>query len=208
MEDNEKEIASQIAERRVTDDSTSSESIELRSQSQTTAQFSSFFIEHRKELIDFLRSSCGNGPPEPEDIAQQAFIRLNAHEALENIKNIKAYLWRTARNLFLSQRRDLNKRERIDFELETLFFANRGAESSPERVLLVREQLRIINEALKQMPETRRKAFVLNRVDGLKISEVARVLNMTRNGALKHIVRASSQIEEALMPTRDIDNEI
>lgn len=151
-----------------------------------------------EELVAYLRKVFGEGPPEPNDVAQQAFERLTRQNDLSKVKNLKAFLWRTARNLVLTERRNSETRSKYEYEIEQLYFANRGNENTPERVLEVKQQLETINLALRDMPERRRQALIWNRIDGLNVAAVARRLGMTRAGAAKHIARAALDIDSAL----------
>ena len=153
------------------------------------------YQKHAKDLTAALRSRFGNGPPDPEDVAQQAFQKLLEREDRSDIRNLKAFLWRTARNAFLSGFYREDVRGRYDFEIELLFFPERGVNSSPERVLSIEEELQAVNEALRLMPERRRHAFILHKVEGLSVAEVAKRLNVSLTPVRKHITRAAHDIE-------------
>ena len=155
------------------------------------------YRSYSRELIGYLRKAFGEGPPDPEDMAQAAFQKL-AEQDLSGIRNLKAFLWRTARNMTLTERRNTDIRSRFDFEIEHLFFAVQGTDSDPERVLEVQQQLRLIDKALNRMPEKRKKAFLLHRVDGLNFAAVGRRLGVSRRAAVKHVARAVANIEDAL----------
>ncbi|MEO1406998.1 MAG: sigma-70 family RNA polymerase sigma factor [Pseudomonadota bacterium] len=156
------------------------------------------YCAHLDELVVSLRKAFGAGPPDPEDIAQQAFQKLIERGNRADIRNLKAFLWRIARNTLLKAVKKETVRSRHDFEIEHLFFPARGDESTPETVLAVKEELEAINEVLRQMPEKRRHAFLLHKIDGLSVAAVARRLGISRTPAQKHITRAASQIEEHL----------
>ena len=153
-------------------------------------------------LVAALRKRFGDGPPDPEDVAQQAFEKLMKRPDRSDIRDLKAFLWRTARNTFLNGLDKENVRTRHDFEIEHLFFPSAGDESTPETVLEVKEELKAINDALRQMPEKRRHAFLLHKVEGLSISDVARRLRISRTPARKHIIRAAHEIEIYLSEKR------
>lgn len=159
---------------------------------------SGFYKTYAPELSGYLRKAFGDGPPDPEDVTQEAFRRLAEKGDLGAIENFKAFLWRTARNLVLTERRKTDMRSQADFEVSQLFFAVKGTEFTPERVLEVEQQLRIINAALGKMPERRRKAFLLHRVDGLNLAAVGRQLGVSRRAAVKHVMRAIVDIDVAL----------
>lgn len=153
------------------------------------------YRDHSDELIVSLRKAFGAGPPDPEDVAQQAFQKLIERRDRSDIQDLKAFLWRTARNTLLKAINKEGVRSRHDFEVEHLFFPMRGDDSTPERVLEVKEELRAINDVLRRMPEKRRHAFLLHKVEGLSVAAVARRLGISRTPAQKHITRAAQQIE-------------
>ncbi|MEM9375170.1 MAG: sigma-70 family RNA polymerase sigma factor [Pseudomonadota bacterium] len=159
---------------------------------------SELYRAHSDELRAYLTRQFGNGPPDPDDMVQQAFQKLLERGDHKSIKNLRAFLWRTARNLTLNSKRNNQNRSQYDFEIEHLYFANKGNGSSPARVLEVKEQLRIISETLINMPEKRRTAFVLHRIDGLTVSAIARRYGNTHAAIIKHIARAASDIDGAL----------
>ncbi|MEM9386755.1 MAG: sigma-70 family RNA polymerase sigma factor [Pseudomonadota bacterium] len=154
--------------------------------------------DHFAALTQYLRRQFGPGPPEPDDIAQQAFQQLAEYPKLESIRDLRAFLWRTARNLVLSEKRNAAVRGRHDQALGHWHTAGQGSDSSPERVLLVEEQVRAIDQALQAMPERRRTAFVWHRVDGLTATEIARRFGITRAAAMKHVAKAAFEIDTAL----------
>ncbi|MEM6539111.1 MAG: sigma-70 family RNA polymerase sigma factor [Pseudomonadota bacterium] len=159
-----------------------------------------FYRDYSEELSRTLRSMFGDGPPDPDDVAQEAFHLLIKRGNQSSIKNLKAFVWRTARNLVLTEKRRETMRSRHDYEIEQLFFAITGNESSPETIISAREQLKLINEAILKMPTMRRRAFVLNRIEGLSVTDVAKELGIKRPTASKHIGRAIADIEAAVGP--------
>lgn len=161
------------------------------------------FAAHSAELSGYLRKTYGDGPPDPEDIAQQAFLQLAKVPNPSSIQNLKAYLWRIARNLTLTEKRNSRTRSKYNFEVRHLYFAAEGTETDPERVLEGQEQLAVISEALKNMPERRRQAFLLHRIENLNLAAVGRQLGITRRAAVKHVMRAVVDIEAALIRQRD-----
>lgn len=156
------------------------------------------YRDHSRELVASLRKAFGSAPADAEDVAQQAFQKLIERGDRSDIRDLKAFLWRTARNTFLKALGRDGVRSRHDFEIEHLFFATRGDDASPERSVQVAEELKAINEVLRQMPEKRRHAFLLHKVDGLSVAAVARRLGISRTPAQKHINRAAHQIEVRL----------
>ena len=159
------------------------------------------FHESQGALIAQLRRSFGNGPPDPEDTVQLAFQKLAERNDLSDIRDFQAFLWRTARNLVLKEKRSEDVRNRYDFELEHLYFPLQGDELTPQRVSEVKEQLRMVSAALQSMPERRAQAFVAVRIEGLSINETASRLGVSRTAVNNHIARAAADIDAALANT-------
>ncbi|MEM1412947.1 MAG: sigma-70 family RNA polymerase sigma factor [Pseudomonadota bacterium] len=151
------------------------------------------------QLAASIRRSFGNGPPDPEDVAQQSFQKLIERGDLESIDNPRGFLWRIARNLVLGEKRAQEVRTRHDYRIEQLYFPLRDDTSDPQRISLAREQLKVINEVLRQMPEKRRRAVVLHRIDGLTVADVGRRLGISRQNAAKHLARGVADINVALL---------
>ena len=152
------------------------------------------YQEYAEELSNGIRSRYGDGPPDPDDVAQDAFRRVFERADVSKIVNLKAFLWRTARNLVIDAKRSDQTRSKFDFEVEQLFFPLKGDTSTPETVIIAREQLAAINGLLRRMPEKRRWALILYRLDGLTLTEIGRRLGISRTAVTKHISKAEMQI--------------
>lgn len=155
------------------------------------------------DLASGVRNRFGGGPPDPEDVAQEAFRRVIERGDTASIKNLKGFLWRTARNLVLDTKKLGRTRSKYDLEVEEIYFPHGGDISTPETVVLAKEQLKAVNEILRQMPEKRRRALVLYRVEGLTLVEVARRLRLSRTAVSKHIAKAHSALSELYV--EDVD---
>ena len=156
------------------------------------------YATHSEKVTSLLRKHFGDGPPDPEDVTQAAFQKLMERPNLSDVRDLGGFLWQIARNLVLKEKRSIDVRSRYDFEVEAIFFPQRGDVLPPERVLSAREELKSINQALRAMPEKRRRAFILNRIEGLNVSAVAQQLELSRSAANKHIVRAVEDIDRYL----------
>ncbi|MEM8937181.1 MAG: RNA polymerase sigma factor [Pseudomonadota bacterium] len=156
------------------------------------------YERYSPKLKAALLKSFGSGPPDPEDVIQQAFQNLLERKDHSDIRDIHAFLWRTARNLTLQAKRKSIVRSKYDYEIEQLYFPLGGDNSTPESILRAKEELDVINRALENMPPRRRRAFVLHKIEELPVSEVARRLKIARSPAQRHIQRAMQDIIIAL----------
>ncbi|MEM1434807.1 MAG: sigma-70 family RNA polymerase sigma factor [Pseudomonadota bacterium] len=152
------------------------------------------YEESLGELVAGLRRRFGDGPPAPDDVIQESFRRVFEQPDTSAISNLKAYVWRIARNLVLDGKKAAAVRSQYDFEVEQLFFPLRGDNLSPEIVITARAQLRAINELLLEMPAARRRALLLYRVEGLTLAKVAEEMGLSVSGVRKHVSRAQAQL--------------
>ncbi|MEM8981478.1 MAG: sigma-70 family RNA polymerase sigma factor [Pseudomonadota bacterium] len=163
-----------------------------------------FYRDHFDRFVYELRAAFGAGPPEPEDIAQQAFEKLLNHDDSENpIRNVKAYLWLTCRNLIISELRRLKATKQRDNEYAEHALHAEGFVLTPERVLDSREQFSLAAETIAAMPPMRKRAFVLVRVNNLSQTEAAKQLGISRTAVSKHLARATQQILAALIDSEE-----
>ena len=142
----------------------------------------------------------GSGPPDPEDVAQQAFEKLLRHDyPSKPIRNVKAYIWLIARNIIVSDLRKQKTARQRDQDYSAHHFDDRGYLLSPERVLESREQIKRAELRLAAMPPQRRKAFTLVRFENMTQLEAAQRLGISRPAVTKHIAKATKELLEALL---------
>lgn len=161
------------------------------------------YQDYAGQLSASLRKMYGDGPPDPDDVSQQAFQKLMERGDLGSIDNLKAFVWRTARNIVLGAKRSQTVRSRYDFEVEQIYFPLRDDESTPERIILVGEQLKLISEVLQKMPAKRRRAIILHRVEGLSVTEVGRRLGISRQNASRHLAKGIADLNIAFLSDED-----
>lgn len=154
------------------------------------------YSRHWAELCSYVRRQFGAGPPDPEDIAQEAFIKFAAIRHSQEITNARAYLYRAAHNISIDEQRRIashsgsNRAGKDDFDASD--------DRTPERVLAGRERLDTLTQALLAMPEARRRSFLLHRLQGLSCAAIARMTGYSDSAVKKHIALAMSDLEAAV----------
>lgn len=151
------------------------------------------YRRHFSELISFVRRNFGSGPPDPEDIAQQSFIRMSGAD--RPVENIGAFLRRTARNLVIDHHRGALRASNAMRSAEIL--EENNADFSPEDVLSSREELSALNEAIAMLRPNERVALLLRRIDDLTYGEIAERLGVSESGARLLVDRALEKCVKA-----------
>lgn len=160
--------------------------------------FRQLYAAHFHSLVAYLRGQFRSCTPHAEEIAQDAFEKIASMDNLGGIGNIKAYLWRAAHNLAISSIRSRNLSQKYQIETQQLFSGEEGYRLTPERVFETNEQTQIALACLRAMPEQRRRAFILTRIEGLSHTEAAEQMGISRPAVSKHVAKAIADLYAAL----------
>jgi len=153
------------------------------------------YARHWGELCHYIRKQFGTGPPDPEDVAQEAFMKFAAVDDRDAIDNPRAYLFRTAHNVFVDEHRRLAIRRASSSDTRAQPVSD---DRTPERVLVGQERLEILARSLRAMPPARRRSFLLNRLQGLSCAAIARMTGYSESAVKKHIGLVLSELEAAV----------
>ncbi|WEK30513.1 MAG: RNA polymerase sigma factor [Candidatus Pseudomonas phytovorans] len=134
------------------------------------------------------------------DLTQDTFLRyvsLDRQARTDTICNPQFFLIRVMRNLIIDFCRGRARRG-SQAALEDLQDELLDPAPGPAELLLLREQLRLLHQALGQLPENCRHALLLNRLEGLGHAAIAERLGVSPSMVSKYIMRALSHIASRL----------
>lgn len=134
------------------------------------------YLSHRSALIDYATPIVGC-PARAEDVVQEAFLRFDAAAGVRPLDEPAKYLYRIVRNLAIDGRR-----RRLRDEVSSSAAEDRDAADdtpSPEAQALARDELRLLNEAMAELPERTRIALEMRRFGGCKLREIADFLGVS-----------------------------
>ena len=146
-----------------------------------------------RPLRSFFRKRAYN-EQEADDLVQEVFVRLAARESGASMDHAEAYIFQMAANLLRDRARRHATRTAADRALEA-GDANSFEEISPERVLLGKQRLALLERVLGDLPERTRVVFLLHRFEELKYAEIARRLEISVSSVEKHMMEAMRQIK-------------
>lgn len=137
----------------------------------------SAYLTHRVKLIDYAARIVGDRA-RGEDVVQEAFLRLKSAAANRTLDEPVGYLRRIIRNLAIDATRAGSTRrhhgaDHVDLEAV--------AEDRPtqEDVIVHRDDLRVVMNAMAELPERTRVALQMHRFDGFKLREIAAHLGIS-----------------------------
>ena len=143
-----------------------------------------------------------------EDVAQETYLRAYVAEQQKEIKQPKAYLFRIARNLALTQlTKKSNKITDYLEESDASVVIEYGAAADTE--VEAQESLGLYCEAVAALSEKCRQVFLLRKVHGLAHKEIAKRMSLSVSSVEKYLLRgileckAFVQEHEGRVPNRE-----
>ena len=150
------------------------------------------------ELCKYVAAKFGSGPPEPEDVAQLAFTRFAALKDPGSVQNPRAFLMQSARNIVVDHHRHQAVVRRhvgaVEADPDDYVLDDR----SPERVLLARDEMRVVKDALDRLPAEHREMVLLNRVEHISCAELGRRYGVSATEVKRRIANALADCDEAI----------
>ena len=143
--------------------------------------------EYRPALRRYLARRVGR-PQEVEDFVQEVFLRV--HGALNRgpLGSLRAFLYKTARNLVIDhRRRSANQLERTGL-LEARDVAADSAD--PEEQTALKERTELLLRAILSLPPRCRRAFVLRKFHHLSYRKIAERMEISEKTVEKHLAKA------------------
>ena len=135
-----------------------------------------------------------------EDITEllhELYLRVTSARIDRPIENPKSYLYRIAANLAIDLRRKRLSQART-LENYQYQLPQRSDQHTPERIVLGRERLRILEEAVKSLPPKCKEVFLLRKSQHLSPAEISDRLGISRNMVEKHLRKALAHCREQL----------
>jgi RNA polymerase sigma factor (sigma-70 family) len=127
---------------------------------------------------------------EIDDILQDTLLRSMQTGDKACIRNPLAYAIQVARSVVQDHWRRLLRQPLVSENDDTVDADSRNASPTLDEQQIHRQQLELLLKVLGDMPELRRKVFLLRRLDGLSREEIAIRLDMNDEAVKKHISRA------------------
>lgn len=149
------------------------------------------------ELLPALRRRLARlfaNPADVEDVLQETFVRTSRVDVGE-IKSLKAYLFRTARNIALNE---LNRKSRtITSYIDDVCGGEVPAGAVPvDQQVSDRLQMEAFGHAISSLPTQCRRVFLLSKLYGLKQKEIAKHLKISQSTVEKHMAKGILKCRE------------
>jgi RNA polymerase sigma-70 factor (ECF subfamily) len=153
------------------------------------------FERNKRDLLDCLTRRVGS--ENAFDLLQETFVRMLRRREVEPILDEDAYLRTTAINLALDFSRHAKSMARHvapgDIPAD---IAEIGLD--PSQICELNDTIRLLWDAVKNLPPRCREVFILRRFHDLSPDEIAQRLGISRNMVEKHLRLALERCHAAL----------
>jgi RNA polymerase sigma-70 factor (ECF subfamily) len=150
--------------------------------------FSSIYNNIAQSVWRFIYYKCGD-QAQADDLVQEAFIKLWDNCEKVTSEKAKSFLFTVANNAFLNE----VAHKKVVLKHAQLA-PSKVNNQSPEFVLEEKQYHKKLQDAIANLSEAQRTAFLMNRIDGMKYREIAEHLNIS----VKAVEKRMSQALKAL----------
>lgn len=145
------------------------------------------FLQNEKALKKYLRRFFSR-PQDIDDVAQETFLKAFASEVKSEIRTPKSFLFKVAKHTALNEiaRKANSTTEYIEDSANSNVLEDE-AQVGAEQEFDSKQKLIVFSKAVASLPPNCRRVFLLRKIDGLKVKEIARKLDISVSGVEKHI---------------------
>jgi RNA polymerase sigma factor (sigma-70 family) len=151
-------------------------------------------------LVRFLRRNWSD-EAEVADLRQEAYVRVYESATRQIPYLAKPFLFQVVRNLIIDRLRQksvVSIETIADFELLNVT----NDDPSPEHQVEARQQIRLLQLALDELPPRCREVIILRKVEGLSQREVAQRMGITEATVERHVANGVRVLAQSILGTR------
>lgn len=154
---------------------------------------------HGPALRLALRRRFGDGPPDPDDVLQDAFLKYLRLANRDEVDRPAAFLFAMARNMMIDEIRRLGIRQKHREALKIDPSYLNVEEKTPEYVLESGQRFAALNAALETLPPRQKEFIVMSRIEGLSYREIASRTGSSEATISREIAKALGALRTELL---------
>ncbi|WP_394202790.1 RNA polymerase sigma factor [Marinagarivorans algicola] len=154
------------------------------------------YRESWSDLCRQLQRLYGN-PPDPEDVAQEAFTRLSQVKNIDDIENPRAFVFKIAFNVALKSIHHLQRAR--NFLSEQLNNEDRERQDiSPERIVSSQQHIEATHRGFMKLTQKQRTILMRSRIKGDTYAAISLDTGWSQADISRQLKRALALLEEAV----------
>jgi RNA polymerase sigma-70 factor (ECF subfamily) len=162
------------------------------------ARIDSLFRAHNEALVRFLSSRL-RSRQEAMEVAQEAYVRMLNLADPGAVSFLRAFLFRTAANIAVDRLRHGGHERRLR---ESPMFREFVETRTPERHAIGVQDVAALRRLVGELPEKCRYAFLMYRVSGVELPEIARQMQVSERMVRLYVQRALEHCRTGLETVR------
>ena len=163
-----------------------------------TRAFETLYTRHRGTVYRFLLRSISRRDL-ADELFQETWSRvISARARYRPEAKFTTWMLQIAHNLLIDSFRRQRPEDTGEKAELAMQFAESETSEQPDRVLTAFEQSRQLQNALAELPDDQRSAFLLRVENGLSVEEIAEVTSVGRETAKSRLRYALEKLREAL----------
>jgi len=132
---------------------------------------------------------------EAQDVVQDTLVKVwKIREKLDNIENVDAYCMMITRNIGIDKIRS-RKMDTTDISEQ---YDLQSSAPDPERLSIVRDELRIVKAIIQKLPENHRSVLELRDIEGHSYKEISEITGYNLDKVKVYLHRARLKLREQL----------
>ena len=153
----------------------------------------------RGPLLAYFSKRVGNRN-EAEDLTQEVFIRLLHHPDKNDGRTLDGYVFTIAANLLRDRAKSVaaaHDRQARSLDMlveEDAFSANLVEDRNPERVLVGKQTIQDVLDALAELGDRTRDVFILARLENIQHREIAAMYGISVSAVEKMMMKAMAHL--------------
>ncbi len=159
--------------------------------------FEAFFDYYYPRLYQFSLKFVKHPVYAEEVVSEVIFLLLKKSKRQSEIQNVNAYLYKSVRNrclnLIKSQKKFLVIAD--EFQIEDYIIER---EVSHHQMHEDTVEMKVLDEAVRQLPSQRQMVYKMIREEGLTVNEVSEILDLSVRTVEKHLELAIADLCKAL----------
>lgn len=178
----------------------SDEQLMLQYRDGDVSAFETLYQRYRMPMFRYLQNQCGNAAM-AEELFQDVWLNLvRARERYEVTALFKTLIYRMAHNRLIDHyRKQKHGLPRSYNEHEDLLnILESSNQVTPQQQLNAQQQLTTLMQAIEQLPEAQREAFLLKEETGLSVEQIAEITGVNPETAKSRVRYAMNKLKAVL----------
>ena len=169
----------------------------------TREEFTSMVRRERPRLVGIAYRFLGS-EQEAEDAAQNTLLKLwTMRDEIAGIRTVESYATMIVRNLCIDVLRSKNVKDITSID-DVQQVITESYEQSPDISLEQKEDVDYIGKIMSQLPNAQQSIMRMRHVDGLEISEIAEIMDMSEGNVRVLLSRGRQRVKELFLKVQKL----